>query len=276
VVVTTATIVKHEAERAANGQWADRIARVGFFARGVVYAIVGGFAVKYALGDGGGLLDKHEATRQVERQPFGAALVLLLGVGLGCYALWRLSQAAFAPRSRNGERITPFHRIGWAGAGVVWGALAVAAFQTYAHGHASDGTKSWVHWLLASELGRWAVVGVGVCVIGVGLKHLYDALTARFVRELELERLSYDARRWVIRSGRFGISAHGIVLGIVGGFLVRAGLHANAKDVKGTKGALVEMLQQPYGRWLLGFVAAGLIAYGIYSAVAARWGRAFT
>jgi hypothetical protein len=274
--VTTATIVKHEAERAAHGEWADRIARVGFFARGVVYAIIGGFALKYALRDGGALLDGHEATRQVERQPLGNVLVLVLGIGLGCYALWRVSQAAFAPPMRNGKRVTAFHRIGWAATGVTWGALAVAAFQTFAHGHAGNGTKSWVHWLLASEPGRWGVVVVGFCIIGVGVKQLYDALSARFLRELDLSRVSYGARQWVTRAGRFGITAHGVVLGIIGGFLVRAGLHANAKDVKGTKGALVEMLQQPYGRWLLGGAAAGLIAYGVYSAVSARWGRAFT
>jgi hypothetical protein len=274
--VTTATIVKHEAERAASGAWADRIARVGFFARGVVYAIIGGFALRYALGDGGALLDSHEATRQVERQPFGGAFVLVLGIGLACYALWRLSQAAFAPGVRHGQRVTAFHRIGWAGTGIAWGALAVAAFQTFAYGHSGAASKSWVHGLLASDPGRWAVVVVGFCIIGVGVKQLYDALSERFVRELDLSRLSYDARRWVLRFGRFGITAHGVVLGIIGGFLVRAGLHATAKDVKGTKGALVQMLMQPYGRWLLGGAAAGLIAYGVYSAVTARWGRAFT
>jgi len=38
-------------------------------------------------------------------------------------------------------------------------------------------------------------------------------------------------------------------------------------------GALKVLSQQPYGKWLLGIVAAGLIAFGLYSFVEARYRR---
>jgi hypothetical protein len=35
--------------------------------------------------------------------------------------------------------------------------------------------------------------------------------------------------------------------------------------------ALVELLKQPFGPWLLGVVALGLLAYGVYSFAEARY-----
>jgi Domain of Unknown Function (DUF1206) len=31
------------------------------------------------------------------------------------------------------------------------------------------------------------------------------------------------------------------------------------------------LIQQPYGAWILGVVASGLIAYGVYSVIQARY-----
>jgi len=65
--------------------------------------------------------------------------------------------------------------------------------------------------------------------------------------------------------GRFGTAARGVVFAMVGFFLFTAGYNHNASQAQGIDGVLKALLHQPSGPWLLGLVALGLIAFGIYS-----------
>ena len=82
-----------------------------------------------------------------------------------------------------------------------------------------------------------------------------------------------QTKEWTIRFGRFGLAARGIVFGVIGIFLIIAALQHNPDQAKGLGGALGELSQQPYGQILLGVVAMGLIAYGIYTLAEARYRR---
>jgi hypothetical protein len=67
--------------------------------------------------------------------------------------------------------------------------------------------------------------------------------------------------------------ARGIVFGIVGLFVITAAVRANPGEARGLEGALDTLAAQPFGPWLLAFVAAGLACYGVYSLVEARYRR---
>ncbi len=69
------------------------------------------------------------------------------------------------------------------------------------------------------------------------------------------------------------LAARGVVFGIVGGFLLLAALRTSPGEARGVGGALKALQQQPFGPWLLGVVALGLIAYGIFELVKARYRR---
>ena len=71
--------------------------------------------------------------------------------------------------------------------------------------------------------------------------------------------------------GRAGYGALGVVNTIIGIFLIIAALRNNPGQAKGMGGALAEITQRPYGALLLGIVAIGLIAYGAYTFVEARY-----
>ncbi|HAX76270.1 MAG TPA: hypothetical protein DCY88_10625, partial [Cyanobacteria bacterium UBA11372] len=118
---------------------------------------------------------------------------------------------------------------------------------------------------------RWLVGLAGVIAIGVGFSYLYEAYKAKFRRHLKLSQMSRAEQTWAVRLGRFGIAARGIVFGIIGLFLIQAAKQSDASQAKGFGEALAILAQQPAGPWLLGIVALGLIAYGIYSLVEARY-----
>jgi Domain of Unknown Function (DUF1206) len=52
---------------------------------------------------------------------------------------------------------------------------------------------------------------------------------------------------------------------------VKAALEYDSQEAIGLGGALKEVARQPYGSFLLGLVAAGLLLYGLYCLVESRY-----
>ena len=77
--------------------------------------------------------------------------------------------------------------------------------------------------------------------------------------------------RWT--SGQIRIFAYFNNLVLIGAFLVRAAYDFNAHEAKGVGGTLRTLAAEPHGAWLLGITALGLIAYGLYDFVLARYRR---
>jgi Domain of Unknown Function (DUF1206) len=112
-------------------------------------------------------------------------------------------------------------------------------------------------------------VGVGAGVVGYGFVQLYNAYKAEIREYLKLGEMSERVEAWVVRGGRFGLAARGVVFGIVGVFLVSAALRFEPSEAQGLGGALQTLVGQPFGPWLLSTVAFGLVAYGLLMLVAA-------
>jgi hypothetical protein len=262
-------------QQAASNPWFERLARSGYAAKGLVYFIVGLLAAQAAVGSGGRTTDTSGALSEIVTQPFGKFLLSIVTIGLIGYALWRLVQASLDPehsgRDVDAKRIA--QRIGYAFSGFAYIGLAFTAVKLILgrSGGNSDTTQDWTARFLSQPFGQWLVGLGGLIVIGIGLSMLYQAYKATFRRELKLQEMSHTEQTWAERLGRFGIGARGIVFGLIGIFLIQAALQSDASRAKGLGGALAALADQPFGPWLLGLVALGLIAYSIYSVVEARY-----
>lgn len=78
------------------------------------------------------------------------------------------------------------------------------------------------------------------------------------------KRVARQAGPWIVRLGRFGLAAKGVVYLILGSLAIQAGYHGRSHDVTDAQGALVSLLRQPFGTMLLGILAAGLMAYMLW------------
>jgi hypothetical protein len=263
------------------------IARVGFAAKGLVYVFVGILAAQAALG-AGAPTGSEGALRAIEVQPFGQVLLALTALGLAAYVFWRLLSAVLNPDGDSAVK-----RIGHAGAALVYAGLAYEAArmalgagggggggQADAVGggaaSGSAGEQRAAHWtaeVLGMPLGPWIVGAVAAVIAGYGLYQLYKAWTADVGDELELTRVSSKARRAIFAIGRAGLAARGIVLVLIGWFLAHAALQVDAGEVRGLGGSLRALEGESYGPVLLGAVAVGLVAYGLYQFVRARHRR---
>jgi hypothetical protein len=81
--------------------WVERLARLGYTAKGIVYAIIGVLAVKAALGTGGKTTDQKGALGEIATQPFGKFLLVLMALGLIGYVIWRFVEAVQDPRTQR-------------------------------------------------------------------------------------------------------------------------------------------------------------------------------
>ena len=256
----------------AQSPWVERVGRFGLVAKGVLYGIVGAIALAIPLGVGGEPEDREGALRSVASVPFGEVLLIALGAGFAGYAIWRFVQA-FLDRDGEGTGLKGLaKRIGYLGRGLLYAGSAFIAFSIVGGlGSGGSNEREETAKVLDLPLGRWIVAAVGAAFLIAGAYNLYRSLTGKFRKHLHEEEMGGTERRWTIVVGVFGHAARGVVFALIGLFLARAAWQYDAREAVGIDGALSKVAAQPYGGALLAAVAAGLIAYGLYCLVQARY-----
>jgi hypothetical protein len=254
-------------EEVAAHPWIERVARFGYATKGAVYMVVGALATMTATGLGGETTDARGALQRIEEQPFGKFVLGTVAFGLVGYVIWRWIQAV-ADTDEKGSGLKGICiRIGYAASGMVYAGLALTAAKILIDVGEPDSSnkvqRDWTAKVMAVPYGRWLVFAIGASVIGFGLYQIYKGLRAKFLKRLKLGQMNFARRNWATLSGRIGYAARGVVFCIIGAFLVQAALEYNPSEARGLEGALDTLAQSRFGPWMLGMVAAGLVAYGI-------------
>lgn len=258
-----------------KSRWVEKLARFGYTVKGIVYAVIGVLALQAAFGSGGKTTDTNGAIHTIAVQPFGSFLLAVVGIGLLGYVLWRFVQAITDPENKGTDAKGIATRLGYAISGFIYAGLAFEALRlaTSTGGDGGRSTQDWTALVLQQPFGRWLVGIVGALIIGVGFYRLYKAYKIKFRKKLDLSELDRTEETWAVRISRFGIAARGVVFVMIGFFLIQAARQFDASKARGLDGALQTLARQPYGKFLLGFVALGLIAYAIYLWIQARYRR---
>ena len=252
----------------------ELLARVGLIAYGVVHLLIGWLALQIAWsGSGGRSADSSGALKTLAAQPFGKALLWLIVVGLVALALWQAGTAVWGHRHRDpGKRSRK--RLTSAARAVIYAALAYSA-ASVARGAASSSSQSQKQvtaGILDWPGGRLIVIAAGLLIIAVGIAHIAKAVKQSFLDDLNTSSMSPAARESVARLGAIGYIAKGLALGVVGGLLTYATLTLDRQRT-GLDGAMQTIADQPYGKFLLTAVAAGFVAFGLFSMVQSRYRR---
>ena len=259
-------------------EWIEWLARFGYAAKGAVYATVGALALQAAIDTGGQTSGKRGALQEIATQPFGQVLLGLVAFGLLGYVVWRFTQASVDPEDKGTDAKGLLTRVGYVVSGLAYAGLALVAIQIITgagSGGGDNSTQDWTARLLAQPFGQWLVGGVGAIIIGVGLYQAYVAYSAKFHKQFKLHEMSNTEETWATRAGKLGFGARAVVYAMIGSFLIQAAVHANPNEAGGLGEALQTLARQPYGPWVLGIVALGLIAYGVFSIVQARYRQVF-
>jgi hypothetical protein len=253
----------------------EALARAGFVSRGVVYGIIGILAVKLALGAGGKTTDQSGALKTLAHQPFGKVLLVAVAIGLAGYSLWRLMHAVLGHGPERSD--SGFERIAALGSGIAYGAMCAVAVEillgsgggTSGSSHASKATAGVLGW----PGGTWLVGLAGALFVGIGIYQGYRGLSQDFLKDAKTEKMGATTERWYEFLAVFGHLARSVVFGLVGIFLIKAAIEFSPSKAVGLDGVLAKLAHQSYGSALLGVVAAGLIAFALYSLADARYRR---
>lgn len=261
------------ARRASHGQTMRSLARFGLAARAFVYVVIGLLAVQIARGHGNHQANQRGALGDIAQHSYGIALLWILGIGFAAYAIWRLCEAAFGTAAdglETGPRVKSLVR------GIVYAGLAGTTFSfiagTSRQGQAQQ-QQTLTARIMSHTYGRWLVGLIGLIVIAAGLAVIAEGARRKFEKDLRMNDLHGTARTIVIRLGMVGTIARGIVFTISGALILDAAVTFQASKSTGLDGALRTLADRPYGPWLLGVLALGLVAFGLYGFAAARWAK---
>ena len=271
----TAKQATRRAKRAAPSGWLEPAARIGYTAKGVVYAVIGVLAVQAAFFGGGQTTGSKGALQQIASESFGQVMLGVVAIGLAGYALWRLAMAILDPKHEGTDGKGLVKRLGYAVSGLANGALvffAVRLLTGSSGGGSGAGSKQQMTaQLMNQSFGRILVGLGGAIVIGVGLYHFYRAAKAKFMKKYNAGAMNVTQRKWAKRIGRLGLTARGVAFAMIGGFFMQAALQSQPGEAGGLGKVFNELLSQPYGPWLMGLLAVGLVCYAIYCFSYARY-----
>jgi hypothetical protein len=252
--------------------WVERLARLGYAAKALLYLTIGILAAEAALGRSGRITDSRGALRTVEDLSFGRAVLLLIATGFFGYAVWRLVEAIVDPERRGTDLKALLVRGGLALRGLIHAAFGLTALRL-ASGHATGNSENQAqHWAakgLSLPAGELLVLGAALGIGGYGLYQVYRAWVAKLSRQLRLGQVPEPIHGWITRVSRFGIAARGVVFCLIGFLLARSALRHDPAEAGGLRQSLRAAAE--LGRWPFLCVAVGLMAYGLYELVNARY-----
>jgi hypothetical protein len=257
--------------------WQRWVGHIGYISEGSVYLLIGGFALVAELERKRQPNGSQGAFAKLGGTPFGNALLALLALGLAAFILWQVLLAVIDPEHRR-ERTSARRRIvrlGHLFSAVLYGVLVGEAIWQLLGFSARDGGEAtqarWTLGVMQLPLGRYAVGAVGVGIGIFALSQFYRAVTADKIKRVDLSKARL--RVAINIAGAYGYISRSVLFGLVGLYLVDAAWRFDPRYSGGIAGALSTLQQQPYGMWLLGATACGLMSYGAFQIVKERYRR---
>lgn len=254
--------------------WIKPLARAGYASRGVIYLVVGSFALLAARG-AGEKKDTQGALQEIFQQPLGSVMTGVLIAGLVGFVIWRLIQA-IADTDDHGWSLRGLSvRVGLLASAATYGLLtiyALALLGVFARPH-EEGSSTPVADFFAGIVGVKAVIICLAAVFaGIAIAHWWKALTRRYADHFVADD---RAMTFIHPVSMLGLIARGAVFAIISVLLMYRFTTVEPTDGSppGIKDAMSFLQGLPFGAWLLTFLGAGLVLFAGYSFIEAVWRR---
>lgn len=259
-----------------------KFARVGWLAKGVVYALTGVLALLIGIRSsdgstpsGGGDQEASQtgAIARIAENPAGVTVLWIMAIGLILYSLWRLA-SVLLPADNDLE--------GWARRGgylvsaitylfLAWTAITFARQPSKSgEGQSEDGkVESFTRDFMTNSAGRVLIFAIGAVLFVIAGVFLWKAISASFESQLLPGSVGPVSHEMLVTLGRIGWVGRSAMMALIGFFLARAAVTFDPDDAQGLDGSLRKAASSGIGTWLVIAVGAGLLLYGTFCALSA-------
>jgi hypothetical protein len=251
------------------------IAQAGLIAKGVVYLLLGVLAFMAAFhinGKSANNADKSGVFDFVYEQTGGQLMLGLIAAGLLSYCVWRGIQTFSDSENKGSDTKGLASRARYFFSGLVYGSLAVSAINMLfsKSSGSGDNKQDLAHELLTKPFGEWLVGIAAAILLGVGIYQIYYGLSEKYKKHAEKASHS-SGKRLLLTAGKIGYVARGIVWLLIAWLFFKAAINANSAEAGDTSKAFSFLDNGQYGPYFLAAVGIGLICYGAFNFIRARY-----
>jgi hypothetical protein len=250
------------------------LAAAGLIAKGIVYCLLGMLAFMSAFHISGRSIsetDEQGVFSFIENLTGGKILLALIAAGLVCYTIWRSIQAFRDTENKGSDSKGILKRARYLLSGLLYLSVAALAIKMILFNKSSgDKKQDLASALLDQSYGPLLVGLVAVLFITIGLYQVYYGLKEKFRKNISLsdKRMGGSVLN---NAAKLGYAARGVTWILIGWLFGNAALHANASEAGDSSKALSFASQGDYGKYLLAAIGIGLICYGIFNFIRARF-----
>jgi hypothetical protein len=248
------------------------MARAGYAVNGLLHILIAAIVIQVVVGRGGEA-DQAGALQAVAQAPLGGVMLWIGVVGYAGLTVWQLLDAVAGYRpGAKADAVSVADRLKDTGKAAVYAVLAWTTWKFASGGSTDSGktTSDFTTALMSAPAGQVLVGAVGAGVVAVGGYHIWKGATKKFLEDLD-DNAPGALGRAVRVAGVVGYVAKGVALAIVGGLFGWAAWTTDPKDATGLDGAVRSLADEPFGSTILAVIAAGFVAYGLYSMARARY-----
>ncbi|MER2999145.1 DUF1206 domain-containing protein [Pontibacter populi] len=256
-------------------RWLIMLAKVGLTAKGVLYCLLGALAFIAALelGKAASDIDRKSVFLFIENLWLGKALLLLEAIGLSSYCFWRLLQALKDTENKGNALKGLAYRARYAASSSFYGLLTLLAAKLALGSTDEEESLRQTILLLVLQkpLGHAALFALAGVVALAGAYQVYQGFSGRYRKKIKDAGWKHDGEKVLIWAGTVGYISRGTVWVVVGYLLLHTSLYTRAGTAEGSISVFRFLERLPYGPYLLLCVAIGLVCYGLFVFMEARF-----
>ncbi len=257
--------------------WVKSIAKAGLTSKGIVYCLIGilvfmaAFEIAGTTNDDAGKLG---VLKLINQQTGGKVLLAIVAAGLISYSLWRVMQT-FADTNNQGNSAKGIaSRLRYLFSGLIYLSLAFLAVKLlFDENSVGSSQNRIIKQTIAKPYGEYLLGIIAIAIAVTGIYQIYYGLAEKYRKHIHLLQSQTAVNETVIKAGKVGYVSRGIVWLTISWLFARAALHSNAAEA----GQSIEAFQfiersGNYGSVLLGIMGVGLLCYGVFNILRARFG----
>lgn len=248
----------------------QKIRTLGFYTKGFLYILLGILTFLAALNLGGKVANKNGVITFLQDQIFGKILLVIIGVGILAYAVWRFFKA-YKVLKKEDHKTKYFLSIDFFTRGIIYGSFGVSILYKVFNISSNDVSKeTMASKVLDIENGVYIIYALAIIVLFSALNQFYIVYQNNFLNNIEKSD-SIQSFSFLKKSGKFGITSRGFSFLIFAWFIYKAASTKNADKIKGTQEMFNYLHSLSFGDILMAIMALGFISYGIFQYFYARY-----